>query len=406
MNAEILAVGSELLTPARADTNSLWLTAQLNDLGVEVVTKIIAGDERVRLAALFSASLDRSDLILITGGLGPTEDDVTRDAVAEALGRSQTFRQELCDAIAERFARMGRHMAENNTRQAYLIDGAEALPNDRGTAPGQWISLHGSKAVALLPGPPHELKAMFTQHCLARLRSLIPPLAIATRHYRVAGMGESDLDQLIAPVYTPYANPVTTILSTPGDVSIHLRARGETSAEADSLAAELGAKIEALLGERIYSTDGADLEATVGRLLRQSGATVAVAESCTGGLLGARFTSVSGSSDYFLGGFLTYTNAIKASLLGVDPGLLADHTAVSEPVAIAMANGVRDRTGAVYALSVTGYAEGPNSGEVFLGLATPESTTARQLRFLGDRARVRQLAATTALNMLRLHLLR
>ncbi|MBC7928434.1 MAG: competence/damage-inducible protein A, partial [Bryobacteraceae bacterium] len=266
MNAEILAVGSELLTPSKTDTNSLWLTSQLNILGVEVVAKSIIGDDRQRLSEAVRAASSRSRFVFITGGLGPTEDDVTRDAVAIALDRGQDFRQELLDQVAARFRRINRPMADINRRQAMLIEGAEAMENDRGTAPGQWIQAENSQIV-LLPGPPREMRAMFELQCLPRLLKLLPEAAIRTRLYRVAGMGESDLDALIAPVYTQYENPVTTILAAPGDVQIHLRARCQTAEEAETLLAELGSRIEALLGIRIYSADGASLEEVVGRLL-------------------------------------------------------------------------------------------------------------------------------------------
>lgn len=403
MNAEIIAVGSELLTPTKTDTNSLWLTDQLNTLGIEVVQKAIVGDDRPRLAAIIAGAVERSDLVLLTGGLGPTEDDVTRDAVCQALGRQQHFQQSLCDAIADRFARMKRTMAENNKRQAFLIDGAEAIPNDRGTAPGQWIPLPEGKAVALLPGPPSELKGMWNAEIERRVRAMVPPLAIAAAHFRVAGMGESDLDQLIAPVYTAYANPVTTILAAPGDVHIHLRARCAEQAEAQRLVDELGARIRELLGDRIYSDDGADLETAVGRKLAALGATVSTAESMTGGLLGQRITSVPDSSTWFRGGLVAYTNEMKQSLLGIPAALLEEHSAVSHPVAVAMAEAARHRTGATWALSITGYAgpSGDNVGLVFIGLAGPGFADARQLHLFGDRPRVRNVAATLALDWLR-----
>ena len=406
MNAEIVAVGSELLTPARIDTNSLFLTEHLNNLGIEVVSKMVIGDDRTRLAESVRACLLRSEIVILTGGLGPTEDDITREAVADALGRGLVWRQDLCDGIERRFARMGRKMAEVNKRQAYLIEGAEELVNDNGTAPGQWLDA-GGRAVLLLPGPPPELKPMFTRECLSRLARLVPPLAIRTLVFRVAGMPESDLDQLIAPVYKQYGNPVTTILAAPGDIQIHLRARSATAEEAMRLLAELGAKIEPLLGDRIYSRNGDTIEAVVGALLRERGATLSVAESCTGGLLAGRITDVPGSSDYFLGGFLVYANRIKSELLGIDSRLIEEHGAVSEPVAEAMAVGAGRRTGSDYALSVTGVA-GPGggtekapAGTVCLGLAHPQGSSARRFRFLGDRARVRTLAAHTALDLLR-----
>jgi len=343
-DAEIIAVGSELLTADRIDTNSLWLTGELNGLGVEVRRKIVVGDDRRLLAAAVRQSLEQVSIVVVTGGLGPTEDDVTREAVAEALGRSLVFRQDLLDDLEKRFERVKRKMADNNRRQTFVVEGADPLPNGRGTASGQWIE-ERDKVVVLLPGPPHELQAMFLGECLPRLRKKLPVQVIRTRVYRVAGMGESDLDQLISPVYKPYANPTTTILAGAGDIQVHLRARAETGSEAEALLAAVGPAIEQLLDDRIYSRDGANLESVVGEQLRGRNATLSVAESCTGGLLGERITSVPGSSDYFSGGFLVYSDRMKTQLLGVDPALLARYTAVSEECAQAMAEGAHIRTG-------------------------------------------------------------
>ncbi|MFB3778915.1 MAG: competence/damage-inducible protein A [Bryobacteraceae bacterium] len=406
MDAEIIAVGSELLTAERLDTNSLYLTGELNALGVEVVAKMVIGDDLARLAEAVRGAIARCRLLILSGGLGPTEDDLTRDAVAQALGRGLVFREDLCQAIERRFQRMGRKMAEINRRQAYLIEGAEPLPNPNGTAPGQWIE-HAGGLIALLPGPPPELKPMFAEHCLPRLERTLPPQVIRSRVYRVAGMPESDLDQLISPVYKKYSNPVTTILAAPGDIQIHLRARCREEKEAEALLAEVGGQVEQLLGERIYSRDGRPLEAVVGGILRARGASLSVAESCTGGLLAERVTSVPGSSDYFYGGFLVYTNRLKTSLAGVDPQAIEEHGAVSQVVAEAMARGTRERTGSTYALSVTGVAgpaggtETKPAGTVIVGLAGPATCRSERFRFLGDRARVRSLAAQYALDMLR-----
>jgi len=406
MNAEIIAVGSELLTPERLDTNSLFLTEQLNGLGVEVVAKMVIGDDVARLADSVRGAASRSELTILTGGLGPTEDDVTREAVAEALGRRLIYHPEISEGIERRFRRMNRKMAEINQRQAYVIEGAEALANDNGTAPGQWIEDSG-RVVALLPGPPPELKPMFLGQCMPRLERLVPRQAIRTRFYRVAGMPESDLDQLIAPVYRQYSNPVTTILAAPGDIQIHLRARCAEEQEAEALLAEVGPRIEALLGGRIYSRNGDPLEAVVGERLRARGATLSVAESCTGGLLAERITSIPGSSDYFVGGFLVYSNRMKTELLGVDAALLTAHGAISEPVAEAMALGARRRADSTFGLSITGVAgpaggtEAEPAGTVVIGLAGPDACRAHRFRFLGDRARVRALAAQNALDLLR-----
>ncbi len=411
MNAEIIAVGSELLTPERMDTNSLWLTAQLNLLGIEVTTKTIVGDDRERLAATVRAALGRTEIVILTGGLGPTEDDVTRDAVAAALGRPLVFVQEIVDRIEARFRFRNRPMPEINKRQAYVIEGAEALPNPNGTAPGLWIEA-GGRIILLLPGPPPELKPMFTDECVPRLRRAVPPSFIRTRFYRIAMMPESEVDQRIAPAYTKYTNPATTILAGAGDIQVHLRAQSDSAEEAERLAAELGAQIEQILGDRIYSRDGTPLEEAVGRLLRDRKETLSVAESCTGGLVAQRITSIPGSSDYFVGGFLTYTNAMKHTLLSVPADVLREHGAVSEPVADAMARGARERTGSTWALSVTGVA-GPAGGTdanpvgtVILGLAGPYGCRTHRTRFVGDRERVRAWASQGALDLLRRGLLK
>jgi nicotinamide-nucleotide amidase len=408
-DAEIIAVGSELLTPSKSDTNSLFITEHLNALGVEVRRKVIVGDDRGRLAAAIRDALANSEIVILSGGLGPTEDDLTREAVADALGRKLEFRQELCDQLEERFRRYQRKMAEINKRQAYLVEGGEAIENPRGSAPGQWIDVAGEtglRIVMLLPGPPNELKPMFTDKCVPRLMKFLPPQVIRERQFRVAGMGESDLDALIAPVYTKFTNPVTTILAGAGDVHIHLRARGATEAEVEKLLTDVAPQIEELLGDRIYSRNGDSLESVVGQLLRERGATLSVAESCTGGSLGQRITSVPGSSDYFVGGFIVYSDAMKATLLGIDPELIRQHTAVSDEVARAMAVGARVKTGATFAISITCEA-GPESatglppGTVFLGFASESGTDSRKFHLPADRNRIRNLAAQSALDFVR-----
>ena len=406
MNAEIVAVGSEMLTPERVDTNSLYLTSELNNLGVEVVTKYVIGDHLERLRDAVRHAIARSEILIISGGLGPTEDDLTRDAVAHALDRKLIFHQEISDALEQRFARLNRKMAEVNKRQAFVIDGAAILPNERGTAPGQWVEESGA-VLMLLPGPPHELKAMFERECLPRLARLVPRRVIRTVCLRVAGMGESDLDQLIAPVYKGYQNPATTILAASGDIQVYLRARCATEAEADALLGEVAGPIELLLGDRVYSRNGETLEAVVGGLLRHHRATVSVAESLTGGMLGERFTSVAGSSQYFIGGFITYTNKMKIEMLGVAPELLDKVGAVSRGVAEAMAVGARHRTKSTYALSVTGVA-GPATGAetapvgtTFISVADDTGTEVLERQFLGDRTRIRNFASQVALDLLR-----
>lgn len=405
MNAEIIAVGSEMLTPQRIDTNSLYLTDQLNTYGVEVVFKCIVGDDRALLTDTIRLAISRSQIVILTGGLGPTEDDLTRDAVAQALGVQQTYQPEVFEHIVAMFARLGRKIADNNKRQAMLIDGAEWLENTRGTAPGQWLRTKRGVLI-LLPGPPKELTNMYEREVRERLVALLPKLALRTRWYRVAGMGESDLDQLIAPVYTHYINPVTTVLAKVGDIEVHLRARLETAEAAESLVNEVGLQVEALLGDRIYSRNGDSLEKTVGLMLVERGATVAVAESCTGGLLGARLTDSPGASQWFRGGYLVYDKAMKQALVGKE----IDEP-VSESTAGLLAAAAVARSGATHGVSITGVA-GPDGGTeenpvgtVWIGVASSYRVETRRFRFPGDRGRIRTLAAQSALDMLRRHLL-
>lgn len=406
MNAEIIAVGSEMLTHKRVDTNSLFLTEQLNNLGIEVTAKHVIGDDLERLAGTIRRALGAAQFVLLSGGLGPTEDDLTRAAVAIALDRKQIFNAEICDGIEQRFKQMNRAMPEINRRQAMVIEGAHLLSNDRGTAPGQWIE-EGGAVVIMLPGPPHELKSMFTRQCLPRLQRIVPPLAIRTLELRISGMSESELDQAIAPIYKRYENPVTTVLAHNGDMQVHLRARCATEGETMSLLAEVGGKIDAVLGDRIYSRNGDPLEAVVGRKLAGSHATLAVAESATGGGLAERITNIPGSSAYFLGGFVTYSRSMKIDLLGVPPEILDEFGTVSAQTAEMMASGARWRTGATWGVSVTGNA-GPGAdddkapvGMVYVGISGPKETVSYHRHWpVSDRARVRAFAAQMALDLL------
>ncbi|MBI3693520.1 MAG: competence/damage-inducible protein A [Acidobacteria bacterium] len=407
MTAEILAVGSELLTPQRVDTNSLYLTQKLNELGVEVVAKGVIGDDRVRLTQAIEQARARTPLLILTGGLGPTEDDVTRDAAATACGCNLVFHQEIVDAIEARFRSFRRAMAPINRRQAYILEGAEILPNERGTAPGQWLRDQAG-VVILLPGPPNELKPMFEAQCLPRLVQWLPQRHIVARVLRVAGMPESDLDQLISPIYTRYTNPVTTILAAPGDIQVHFRAHGSSDAEARALVEELSRQVEEALRDKIYSRDGESLEEVVGRLLSERGATLAVAESCTGGLLAERITSVPGSSRYFLGGWVSYSSHAKTAWLGVSPQTLETHGAVSAEAAREMAQRAREAACSTLGVSVTGVAgPAPDPGSshpvglVYIAVADQQSCEVKERRFVGERDRVRLQASQLALDLIR-----
>jgi nicotinamide-nucleotide amidase len=406
MDAEIIAVGSELLTPLYLDTNSLFLTERLNSLGIEVRFKTVVGDRADDLARVLKQALSRSPLVILTGGLGPTEDDLTRRVVSEVLGRGLREVPEIRRKIQERLARLGRPMAENNLRQAMIPEGAAWLENKQGTAPGIWIE-DDRNLLVLLPGPPGELEAMFDAACVPRLAQASPGQRIKTRVYKVVGLPESEVDKRAAAVYKAYENPTTTILAKPGAIEIHLRARAASDEEADALLAELGDQIELALGEYVFSTQGEPLEEVVGMYLVMRQKTLAVAESCSGGLLAERLTRYSGSSNFFLGGAICYSNVLKTKLAGVPTNLIEKHGAVSQPVAQAMAEGIRARTGASIGVGITGIA-GPTGGSrekpvglVFIALADERGTQVREFRFPGNRERVRLWATQMALEMIR-----
>lgn len=414
MNAEIIAVGSELLTPHRQDTNSLYLTEKLNELGVEVRFKCVVGDDREGLIAAAKLAMRRSEITIFMGGLGPTEDDLTREAVAEALGLKLTRDAEMVAKLEERFAKRGLKMSPNNLKQADILSSAAVLPNTMGTAPGQWISgkYDGRERILLLlPGPPYELKALFDAECIPRLRAKIPPQRIASRVLKVAMMPESQVDAQVAPIYKAYTDVETTILAGAGEIQLHFRCRKESQAEAEARVEDLVGKIEDELGDAIFSRKGETIEQIVSYLLQMRGMTLAVAESCTGGLLAERITSLSGSSRYFLGGAVVYSNELKTQFANVPKALIDKHGAVSREVAAAMAEGIRKRCLSSYGLAITGVA-GPTGGTeqkpvglVYIALAGDEGTQVVERNFPGDRKRIRTFATVQALEMIRRALL-
>jgi nicotinamide-nucleotide amidase len=414
VNAEIIAVGSELLTPYRQDTNSLYLTEKLNDLGVEVRFKCIVGDDREGLTAAAKLAMRRSDIIIFSGGLGPTEDDLTRESVADALGLKLQRDPQIVAKLEERFAKRGMKMSANNLKQADVVASATALPNALGTAPGQWIAgmYDGhDRLLMLLPGPPYELKALFENECMPRLRARIPTQHIATRTLKMAMMPESQVDARVAPIYKTYTDVETTILAGAGEIQLHLRCRKDTSVEAEARVAELADKIEDELGDAIFSRKGESIEQIVSYLLQMRSMTLAVAESCTGGLLAERVTSLGGSSRYFLGGAVVYSNELKTQFANVPRALIDQHGAVSREVASAMAEGIRKRCVASYGIGITGVA-GPGGGTeqkpvglVYIALAGEEGTQVVERNFPGDRTRIRQFSTQQALEMIRRALL-
>jgi nicotinamide-nucleotide amidase len=320
MNAEIIAIGSELLTPYRLDTNSLYLTDELNKLGIRVIHKAVVGDSRNEMRSSFRHALDRADLIIASGGLGPTDDDLTRETVADLLGRKLSLNEEILRGIQERFRRFARTMPEINARQAMVPQGAVVLPNPRGTAPGLWIEPEGH-IVILLPGPPAELKGLFESEVRARLARHGSSERLYTRDLRITGLPESEVEQRVRPLYEMYPDTETTILASPTGIQLHPRVWSRDAAQAEKLLEEIVSRMALALGEHLYSTKGESLEEVVARELLENRATIAVAESCTGGMLAERLTNIPGSSTYFLGGVVCYSNDLKTSLVNVPPGL-------------------------------------------------------------------------------------
>ena len=412
----IIAVGSELLTPHKVDTNSLFLTERLNALGITVRYKMVVGDNRAELASAVLEAVSHADLVVMTGGLGATDDDVTRDAVASVFGLGLDEDPDVVSYIRSRFEARGFEMPEINRRQALVPEGAVILRNPRGTAPGLWIE-RDDVTVVLLPGPPRELRPLFDQVADERIKGRTTGEHIFRRALIITGRTETHVEELTQPVYSKWTDQVpviqTTILASLGQIELHLLTRHASERSAVTVLDRATEELAKVLGQNLVSRDGASLESVVGGLLRLGGYRVAVAESCTGGLITSRLTDVPGSSAYVQAGWTVYSNEAKVRLLGVDGGQIERHGAVSEEVAEAMAVQARERAGVDYGLGVTGIA-GPGGGSeekpvgtVCLGLAGPaEEVRVRTVRCPGERDRVKFQASQAALDMLRRALLR
>jgi nicotinamide-nucleotide amidase len=421
MFAEILAIGSEMLTPHRVDTNSLWLTSELNALGVSVAFKTIVGDNHSHLTAAIRTALGRADILILSGGLGPTEDDLTRECVAEALGVEVHPDPATIAMLYKRFAERRIAMTPNNAKQADVVEGAQLLNNRTGSAPGQWIDVNVEehdarhrKLIMMLPGVPSELKQIFSAECIPRLAAAIPERHIARQVLRMALMPESQVDARTAPIYSQFADVETTILAGGGEIQLHFTSAKPTLAEAEARVTTIVKAIEEEMGEDIFSSQGESLEEVVLLLLGLHNQTLAVAESCTGGLFSQRLTAVPNASRVFLGGAVVYSDALKTRFAGVPAETLNTHGAISEPTARALAEGIREATGATLGVSITGIAgptliaSGADAGKplglVFIGVSDGTDTQVRQLHLSGDRERIRLFAAMHALEMVRRHL--
>ncbi|UCE40022.1 MAG: competence/damage-inducible protein A [Candidatus Aminicenantes bacterium] len=407
---EILAVGSEMLTPHFQDTNSLYLTKRLNDLGLDVHFKTIVGDHWDDLSLAFKQALDRADLVIATGGLGPTKDDRTREVLASVLEQELVFRDDLLKTIEKRFARRRMKMPEVNKKQAYVIEGSVVLENKKGTAPGLWLEAD-SNIVLLLPGPPYEMEHMFENYVWPRMQAFKKKY-VHRRVIKTAGLTESRIETLLMNLYPKIPDVQLTTLARPGQIAIHLKSTSDKSLLQATQKVEQASKLVCdILKEGVFSTEGEELEEVVGKYLQKRRQTLALAESCTGGFLGHRITNVPGSSSYFLQGVLAYSNQAKTDLLDVSSETIEKFGAVSPQVAKAMAAGIRKRAKATFGLSITGIA-GPDGGTtekpvglVYTALGHNQDVLVKKNLFLGDRNAIKFQASQKALDMLRRHLL-
>lgn len=410
MKSEIIAVGSEMLTPFRQDTNSLYITEKLNEIGVTVRFKTIVGDRLKDLVSAIRNALARTDIVILIGGLGPTEDDLTREAVAEALSLQLRRDAAQVAAMHVRAATWRMPMPENNLKQADVIESATILTNPNGSAPGQWLDIEFKsyrKLIVLVPGPPNECRPLFDDECMPRLRAAVPQRFIAKRTLKAAMIPESQADKLLAPIYTTFTDVETTILAHAGDIQLTLLCAKPNQQDAEKRVDELAGRLEEALDDWLYSSDGESLEQIVLYYLGLRQATLAVAESCTGGMVAQRITGVPGSSRSFLGGAVVYSDPLKTTFANVPPDLIAKHGAVSAEVAAAMAEGIRKRTGATLGIGVTGIA-GPTGGTdekpvglVYFAVSDTHKTDTFERTFRGNRDRVRQWATQQALDLIR-----
>ncbi len=405
--AEIITVGTELLLGEIVDTNAAHLSRRLADIGIDVYHRSTVGDNWTRFATALGQALQRADIIFLTGGLGPTDDDLTRSIVAAVTGRKIQVNDEALRHIEDYFRATGRVMSANNRRQAMFPEGAEALFNGEGTAPGIWLE-HDNRLIICLPGPPAELRPMFEKQILPRLRERFGGReSLITRVLRFAGIGEAALAEALDDLIAAQTDPTLALYAGRGEVRLRLATRALSAEEAQSRFAPIEAEVRKRVGSHLYGYDDDTLEGVIGKLLEQEGATLAVAESCTGGFLGHRLTNVPGSSRYFVGGVIAYANEIKTGQLDVPEADLEKYGAVSAVVAEAMARGVRNRLGSTFGISITGIA-GPDGGTedkpvgtVYIGWAGPDGCDARRFMFPTSRETFKIRTTTAALDGLR-----
>ncbi len=407
MQAELLAVGSELLVPGRQETNAATITRYLLERGCRVVARTTIADDAAALTDSFRLAWSRADLVIATGGLGPTEDDLTRECAAAALGAGLVRESSYVEWLKERFKQFGRVMPAVNEKQADRLDGGRLLQNAKGTAPGQIVERDG-KILVLLPGPPREMLPLFEREVLPLVEARSSGLRIVMRVIRIAGMGESDVEQLVAPIYKTFSNPLTTILGGASEVELQLVGTGASQTEAEGRVEALASKIREVLGARIFTERGETIEGVVAGLLSGRGMKLALAESCTGGLVTSRLVSVAGASAFLDRAFVTYSDQAKVEELGVSEATLRAHGAVSEETAREMARGALAAARADLAIAITGIA-GPTGGSADkpVGLVcfaldgVLGQRTVRRVFPSADRERTIQQASNAALEILR-----
>ncbi len=412
MKAEIISTGTELLLGQVLNTNAQFLGQRLAKMGINVFFQTTVGDNPGRLTEVFNNALRRADLVILTGGLGPTSDDLTKETVAEALGLRMHVNESAMAHIEEFFRLRGRKMPEANRKQALIPEGAMLIPNKVGTAPGMIIET-GNKTVVILPGPPVEMEPMFTATVEPYLGNKAgkEKAIIVSRVIRILGIGESSVEERIKDLVEQQSNPTIAFLAPRGEVLVRITAKAATGKAAEKMIAKVEKEIVKRLGGYIYGTDDESLEKVVAGLLKKHNVTLSVAESCTGGLIAKRLTDIPGVSQNFLYGVVTYSNESKVNMLGVAPEVLEKHGAVSEETALEMVRGIRQAGGSDIAVAVTGIA-GPGGGTpekpvglVYIAFADYDTAIVQKYLFTGDREVIRWQSANVALNMLREYLL-
>jgi len=411
LKIEIMAIGSEMLSPYFQDSNSLYITKRLNELGLDVSFKTIVGDNWEDLLTSIRQSLSKADILFAIGGLGPTQDDITREAFASVLKKKLLYHDEILEKIQERFKQRAMTMPVVNKKQAYIIEGSTVLDNACGTAPGLWLE-HNKKTIVLLPGPPHELMPMFESYVWPRLQDFHRRYS-EKKIIKITGLTESKIESILSDIYPNDSSIRLTTLARPGQIEIHILCYSDSSqAHAHKKVIFIEKRILDRLKDNVFSISNEELEHVVGKLLTMNKETLAVAESCTGGYLGHRLTNVPGSSNYFIQGVIAYSNDTKIKLLGVSHQIIDKYGAVSAQVAEAMAEGIRRTANTNYGLSITGIA-GPTGetpkkpvGLVYTALSWANGSTVKENRFLGDRKSIKFQSSQEALDMLRRFLLR